>query len=149
MISEMLGFFLPPSPSLSVFLHGRRIRAEITRKRWNSLGKLSQKQAMEESTTETAPCVTMVMSWGRKGWGEMEPRSSADRGQDGMQGGWGWGRHQNRKPQPGQPGPQWEVLKGSQSPAGRCQSQRPWKNELSKRDGVEMSPTALKLQRWL
>ena len=62
MISEMLGFFLPPSPSLSVFLHGRRIRAEITRKRWNSLGKLSQKQAMEESTTETAPCVTMVMS---------------------------------------------------------------------------------------
>lgn len=62
MISEMLGFFLPPSPSLSVFLHGRRIRAEITRKSWNSLGKLSQKQALEESTRETGPCVTMVMS---------------------------------------------------------------------------------------
>lgn len=61
-ISEMLGFFLPPSPSLSVFLHGRRIRAEITRKSWNSLGKLSQKQALEDSTRETGPCVTMVMS---------------------------------------------------------------------------------------
>lgn len=68
LISELRGCAL----SLSFrffFLHRRRIRTEITEKSWNSLGKLPQKPAMEEGTTETGPHVTMVTSRGRKGWG--------------------------------------------------------------------------------
>lgn len=51
------------------------MRAEITERSWNSLGKLPRKPAMDEGTTETGPHVTMVTSRGRKGWGEEGAKS--------------------------------------------------------------------------
>lgn len=51
------------------------MRAEITERNWNSLGKLSQKPAMDEGTTVAGPHVTMVTSRGRKWWEEEGAKS--------------------------------------------------------------------------